>query len=115
MGLYVNSFLALPAPPGPPAPPAFPALPPLSTWQDKRYKGAAMKKPYDDLSRREFLEGTGAALAVAASLPVLDAQTTPAPAPPITADPSVPRTTIRVTVNGVSQRIEVEDRWTLVE
>jgi aerobic-type carbon monoxide dehydrogenase small subunit (CoxS/CutS family) len=74
-----------------------------------------MKKPDDDLSRREFLEGTGAALAVAAALPVLDAQSAPTPAPPITADPSVPRTTIRVTVNGVSQRVEVEDRWTLVE
>jgi xanthine dehydrogenase YagT iron-sulfur-binding subunit len=74
-----------------------------------------MKKPEDDLSRREFLEGTGAALAVAVAVPVLDAQTAPAPAPPISADPSVPRTTIRVTVNGVSQRIEVEDRWTLVE
>jgi aerobic-type carbon monoxide dehydrogenase small subunit (CoxS/CutS family) len=74
-----------------------------------------MKKPDDDLSRREFLEGTGAALAVAATLPVLDAQTASAPVPPISADPSVPRTTIRVTVNGVSQRVEVEDRWTLVE
>ena len=66
-----------------------------------------MKKPDDDLSRREFLEGTGAALAIAAAVPVLNAQTAPPPAPPISADPSVPRTTIRVTVNGASQRIEV--------
>jgi aerobic-type carbon monoxide dehydrogenase small subunit (CoxS/CutS family) len=48
-------------------------------------------------------------------VPILEAQAPPTAAPPISADPSVPRTTIRVTVNGVSQRIEVEDRWTLVE
>jgi xanthine dehydrogenase YagT iron-sulfur-binding subunit len=74
-----------------------------------------MKKPDDDLSRREFLEGTGAALAVAVAVPVLDAQSAPASAPAISADASVPRTTIRLTVNGVVQRVEVEDRWTLVE
>jgi len=68
-----------------------------------------------DPSRREFLEGTGAALAVAAVAPALDAQTPPAQAPAISVDPSVPRTIIRVTVNGVVRRIEVEDRWTLVE
>src|SRR3954468_9703554 len=67
-----------------------------------------------ELSRREFLEGTGAALVVVAAAPVLEAQTSP-PAPSIVPDPSVPRTTIRVTVNGTLRRIEVEDRWTLVE
>lgn len=68
-----------------------------------------------ELSRRAFLEGTGAALVVATAIPALEAQT-PAPRQPaIAVDPSVPRTTIRVTVNGTLHRVEVEDRWTLVE
>jgi aerobic-type carbon monoxide dehydrogenase small subunit (CoxS/CutS family) len=68
----------------------------------------------DQVSRREFLEGTGAAIAVAATVSAVDAQTSAA-GPAITPDPSVPRSTIRVTVNGVAHRVEVEDRWTLVE
>jgi xanthine dehydrogenase YagT iron-sulfur-binding subunit len=73
-----------------------------------------------EVSRREFLEGTSvAAVSVAAvvvggaaaTIPALDA----AELPLIKADPGVPRTTIRVTVNGVAHRIEAEDRWTLVE
>lgn len=67
-----------------------------------------------ELSRRAFLEGTGAAVVAAATLSIdLDAQT-PASAG-ITVDPQVPRTAIRCTVNGVAQRLEVEDRWTLAE
>jgi len=58
------------------------------------------------ISRRTFLEGTGTALAVAATRPTLRAQSTP---------PSVPRTTIRVTINGAVRQAEVEDRWTLAE
>ncbi|HYV63008.1 MAG TPA: molybdopterin-dependent oxidoreductase, partial [Bryobacteraceae bacterium] len=58
-------------------------------------------------SRREFLESTGGALIVATAAPAIQAQTSGTPA--------VPRTAIRLEVNGVSQRIEVEDRWTLVE
>lgn len=64
-----------------------------------------------DLSRREFLTGAGAAMAVAA-LPLEGAAV---PAAAMAADPTVPRTTIRVTVNGTSARVEVEDRWTLAE
>jgi xanthine dehydrogenase YagT iron-sulfur-binding subunit len=69
-----------------------------------------------ELSRRAFLETTGAAIVVAGAIPALEAQT-PAPGaqPAIAVDPSVPRTTIRVTVNGTLHRVEVEDRWTLVE
>src|SRR5215212_6375312 len=69
-----------------------------------------------ELSRRAFLETTGAAIVVVTAIPAIDAQT-PAPAAPpaIAVDPGVPRTTIRVTVNGTLRRIEVEDRWTLVE
>ena len=67
-----------------------------------------------EVSRREFLEGTSAALVAVTAVSTLDAQS-PLPVPAITASPSVPRTTIRVTVNGVAHRVEVEDRWTLVE
>jgi aerobic-type carbon monoxide dehydrogenase small subunit (CoxS/CutS family) len=71
-----------------------------------------------ELSRRAFIEATGAAIVVATAIPTLEAQTpavVPPPAPAIAADPGVPRTTIRVTVNGTQHRVEVEDRWTLVE
>jgi aerobic-type carbon monoxide dehydrogenase small subunit (CoxS/CutS family) len=63
------------------------------------------------ISRRKFIQGTGAALAVASSAPSIQGQS-PTPS---TTSPSVPRTTIRVTVNGAQRRIDVEDRWTLVE
>jgi xanthine dehydrogenase YagT iron-sulfur-binding subunit len=63
------------------------------------------------ISRRGFLKGTGTAIAVVTAAPAIEAQT-----PTTTATPEgVPRTTIRVTVNGAARRIEVEDRWTLVE
>ena len=69
-----------------------------------------------ELSRRAFLEATGAAVVVATAIPGLEAQApAPPPAPAIAADPGVPRMTIRVTVNGTQHRVEVEDRWTLVE
>jgi xanthine dehydrogenase YagT iron-sulfur-binding subunit len=63
------------------------------------------------ISRRKFLQGTGAAFAVAAAAPTVQTQN-PAAIP--TAD-AVPRTPIRITVNGSPRRIAVEDRWTLVE
>ena len=56
-------------------------------------------------SRREFLEGTGAALIVVSAVSELDAE----PVAP------VPRTPVRITVNGTAREIEVEDRWTLAE
>src|SRR2546428_6528559 len=68
-------------------------------------------KPKKKISRRKFLKGTGAALAVATAAPKIEAQT---PAAGVATD-AVPRSMIRVTVNGVDHRIEVEDRWTLVE
>jgi xanthine dehydrogenase YagT iron-sulfur-binding subunit len=68
-----------------------------------------------ELSRRAFIETTGAAIVVATAIPAFSAQA-PAIAPAaIAVDPSVPRTTIRVTVNGTLHRVEIEDRWTLVE
>ena len=59
------------------------------------------------ISRRTFFEGTGAGL-VASTVPL---RGQPAPL----AARTVPHTTIKLTVNGTVLRIEVEDRWTLVE
>lgn len=71
-----------------------------------------MGRKRHDISRRRFLEGTGAALAVATAAPALGAQQTVRPSG---ARPRAARTRIRLTVNGAARRIEVEDRWTLVE
>ena len=68
----------------------------------------------DEISRREFLEGTGAAVVIAATAPALTAQNRGAVAT-AAEEAGVPRTTIHVTVNGTPQRIQVEDRWTLAE
>ena len=66
-----------------------------------------------DLTRRGFLGGTGAALVVAGAPTLGTAEIPTATAVAQVAD--VPRTTIRVTVNGSRERVEVEDRWTLNE
>jgi len=62
------------------------------------------------ISRREFVETTGAGLVVATTVPLavqeLSAQE---------AAPAAPRTSIQLVVNGTEHRAEVEDRWTLVE
>jgi xanthine dehydrogenase YagT iron-sulfur-binding subunit len=69
------------------------------------------------ISRREFVETTGAGLVVATSVPLtaqevsaeeVSAQATAVPA-------AAPRTSIKLVVNGTEHRAEVEDRWTLVE
>jgi len=62
------------------------------------------------ISRRRFVEGTGAGIVAVAAIPEIKAQEKAIAAPP-----SVPRTTIKLNVNGVDRRVEVEDRWTLVE
>jgi xanthine dehydrogenase YagT iron-sulfur-binding subunit len=62
------------------------------------------------ISRREFVETTGAGLVVATSVPLAAQQAIPA-----SADVSAPHSTIKLTVNGAEHRIAVEDRWTLVE
>ena len=62
------------------------------------------------ISRRLFVEGTGAGL-VAATVPLSAQQTATAPAAPAAA----PRTAIRLTVNGEARSLDVEDRWTLVD
>src|SRR5712692_4515385 len=69
------------------------------------------------ISRREFLESTGVGLVIAAAVPSL-VQAGPlatSTAPAEAQASAVPRTAIRLAVNGVGRRTEVEDRWTLVE
>ncbi|MED5534811.1 MAG: (2Fe-2S)-binding protein [Pseudomonadota bacterium] len=68
----------------------------------------------NDVTRREFLGGTGATLVAANALP-LRAQEVRRGGdiePEIT---DVPRTAISITINGTEHRVEVEDRWTLNE
>jgi aerobic-type carbon monoxide dehydrogenase small subunit (CoxS/CutS family) len=66
------------------------------------------------ISRRAFVETTGAGLVAATSVPLavqeVAAQQAAAPSAP-----GVPRTSIQLVVNGTEHRAEVEDRWTLVE
>src|ERR1700694_5192770 len=72
------------------------------------WKGPTMSNlDQNEISRRRFLEGTSVALVVAAEAPLANAQNE--------ANAGVPRTTIRLTVNGKEQRVETEDRWTLAE
>jgi putative selenate reductase molybdopterin-binding subunit len=71
-------------------------------------KGPIMSNSNDyEISRRRFLEGASVALVVAADAPLATA------AREDRAD--VPRTPIKLTVNGKEHPIEVEDRWTLAE
>ena len=75
-----------------------------------------MSKRKRDISRRQFLEGTGAVIAVATVGPRLKGQL--AAAPPAVADSvasAAPSTAIRLVVNGTEHRLDVEDRWTLAE
>jgi len=67
------------------------------------------------LTRRHFLEGTGGALVIAGVTPKLGV---PEPWSATVARQeaeAVPRTQVRLTVNGTDHRIDVEDRWTLNE
>src|SRR6202142_183743 len=75
-----------------------------------------MSKRKRDISRRQFLEGTGAVLAAATAGPALKVKL-PAAYPPATEDVAsgVPTTAIRLVVNGTEHQLEVEDRWTLAE
>jgi xanthine dehydrogenase YagT iron-sulfur-binding subunit len=70
------------------------------------------------ISRRRFLRETSSAVAVTAAVPAV-AQTQTRGAQPAAVAAAgaggAPRTTIRLTVNGRAQRVEVEDRWTLAE
>jgi xanthine dehydrogenase YagT iron-sulfur-binding subunit len=75
-----------------------------------------MTKRRNDISRREFLEGTGAVIAVASAGPALKVnlpEVDTSVADGATSD--VPTTSIRLVVNGTEHRVDVEDRWTLAE
>jgi len=61
------------------------------------------------ISRREFVETTGAGLAIATSVPLAAQEATQSAAP------VAPRTSVKLVINGTEHRLEVEDRWTLVE
>jgi xanthine dehydrogenase YagT iron-sulfur-binding subunit len=75
-----------------------------------------MSKRKRDISRRQFLEGTGAVLAVATAGPGLKVKLSDGNTP-VTGGvaPGVPTTAIRLLVNGTEHRLDVEDRWTLAE
>jgi aerobic-type carbon monoxide dehydrogenase small subunit (CoxS/CutS family) len=81
--------------------------------------GASGESPTSDLSRRDFLEGTGAALIVAGAAPGLAAAERPAATGPGTEPaqqaPAVPTTRITLTVNGTRHTVDAQDRWTLNE
>lgn len=62
-------------------------------------------------SRPEFLESTGVALVAATAGPAIQAHT---PGSMSAALPAVPRTAIRLNVNGANQRLEMKGPWTLV-
>jgi len=64
------------------------------------------------ISRRRFVEGTSAGIVAVAAAPAVKGQQKLSPAVNL---PAIPRTTIRINVNGVDRRVEVEDRWTLAE
>ena len=60
------------------------------------------------ISRREFVETTGAGLVIATSAPLAAQEATQAAA-------AAPSSSIKLVINGTEHRLEVEDRWTLVE
>jgi xanthine dehydrogenase YagT iron-sulfur-binding subunit len=66
----------------------------------------------DDLSRRGFLKGSGAALVAAG---VVTPGEVAVSAPTDQQAPAAPRTAVRFSVNGEEQALVVEDRWTLAE
>src|SRR5258705_10837504 len=80
------------------------------------FQEGIMSKRRHDIPRRQFLEGSGAAIAVATVAPAL---TGPLSATDLAVtegvSPGVPSTAIRLVVNGAEHRLEVEDRWTLAE
>jgi aerobic-type carbon monoxide dehydrogenase small subunit (CoxS/CutS family) len=71
------------------------------------------QKPSSKISRRHFVEGTGAGLVAASVVPLKGQQ--PAAAAQTSGTTARPRTQIKFTINGVQRSMEVEDHWTLVE
>ncbi|MBV8842880.1 MAG: (2Fe-2S)-binding protein [Bryobacterales bacterium] len=75
------------------------------------------RKSSSKISRRHFVEGTGAGLVAAATVAPLKGQAPGADVKNRTqgAPSSPPRTKIKFTINGAERGMEVEDHWTLVE
>ena len=74
--------------------------------------------PTPDLSRRDFLEGTGAALVAAGATPALGAaeeRSSATEGPDAQQVPPVPSTAVTLTVNGTTHTVIAQDRWTLNE
>src|SRR5687767_10120353 len=63
------------------------------------------------LTRRKFLETSGASLVASTAVPGVELPLAQA----VGAAATVPQTAIRLQVNGGPVEIEVEDRWTLAE
>ena len=78
-------------------------------------KSRANERDRGNLTRRDFLEGTGAALVIGGTAPKLGAVEIQRARLDEQEVAAVPRTAIRITVNGTEHRMEVEDRWTLNE
>lgn len=66
------------------------------------------------ISRRRFIKGTGTALAVVAAAPRAKVHAA-TQAPAATGAAAAPRRAVKLTVNGRTQTLELEDRWTLAE
>ena len=83
---------------------------------EKRENGAGPNiQQGAELSRRQFIGGTGAALVAVGSTP-LGVPTARAAELAVQEQAfAAPRTRIRLTVNGQEHEVEVEDRWTLNE
>jgi aerobic-type carbon monoxide dehydrogenase small subunit (CoxS/CutS family) len=82
-----------------------------------RYREVNPSARHTDMkvSRRSFLSKSSAGIAVTAALPVVEvALPGSAAAQPVPAGPA-PATEISLEVNGATQRLTVEDRWTLAE
>jgi putative selenate reductase molybdopterin-binding subunit len=80
--------------------------------KETRLPGGAMSKTKSKrrTSRREFLEGTGAALVAATAVPAVQAQS-----PAASGVLAGSQTAIRLTVNGKTRQVDVADHWTLAE
>src|SRR5688500_6336394 len=86
-----------------------------ATHRSSDLPGGESAATHDDLSRRGFLGGAGAALVAAGIATPASTEAATSPTPSADPAPSAPRTPVRLTVNGAEPSREVEARWTLVE
>jgi xanthine dehydrogenase YagT iron-sulfur-binding subunit len=86
--------------------------PDASSYSTKGNRPTSDRRSPTATSRRALLDGAGATVAAPAAGQALGRAPADAAASAMTAPA---RTAISLTVNGISHRVEVEDRWTLVE